>query len=150
MMMTESKSRRVKVANLPESKALCTITNKPVALIVFVWLVFTIVLFTAKEKILCIPFGIYGLIMTFKEEKKIFTGHIDYLVIYDEDKKEECDIYYLSEIRRWYFKQKLFNPSVTLFLQEGETFLFCKCVGSEIYSYLRKVMPEKEVQPKRQ
>ena len=31
--MSERKSRTVKVANLPESKALCNITNKPIALI---------------------------------------------------------------------------------------------------------------------
>ncbi len=148
--MTERKSRRVKVSNLPDSKALCTITNKPLALIVFSWVIFSWVLFTADEKILSIPFGIYGLIMTLKEEKKIFSGHLDYLVVYDEDNQEECDIYYLSEIRRWYFKQQLLNPSLTLFLLEGEKFIFCKCVGSEIRSYMRKVMPEKEVQPKRQ
>lgn len=148
--MSERKSHTVKVANLPESKALCIITNKPVALIFFVWSLFGTVLFFAKEKLLTIPLAIYGLIMTFKEEKMIFSGHRDYLVIYHETRREQCDIYYLSEIKRWTFRQRLFNPSVTLFLHDGEMVSFCRCVGSEIHSYLRKVMGEKEVQLKRQ
>lgn len=67
-----------------------------------------------------IPLAIYGLIMTFKEEKMIFSGHRDYLVIYHETRREQCDIYYLSEIKRWTFRQRLFNPSVTLFLHDGK------------------------------
>ena len=98
--MSERKSRTVKVANLPESKALCNITNKPIALIFFAWIVFVWMLYLVEVKILAIPFGIYCLIITFKEEKKIFSGHKDYLVIYDERNLKECEIYYLSEIKK--------------------------------------------------
>lgn len=147
--MSECKSHTVKVANLPDSKVLCTITNKPLALIISSWATFALVLFYSPEKILSIPFGIYSFIITFKEEEKIFTGHQDYLVVYHEINKEDCEIYYLSEIKRWYFKQQIFNPSVTLFLSDGEKVSFCRCVGSEIRYYLRKVMPEKEVQLKK-
>jgi len=87
--------------------------------------------------------------MTFKEERMIFSGHKDYFVIYHETNRDECDIYYLSEIKRWHFQQRIYNPEILFFLQDGETFFFCKCVGSEIYSYLRRVMPNKEVQLKR-
>ena len=68
--MSERKSRTVKVANLPESKALCNITNKPIALIFFAWIVFVWMLYLVEVKILAIPFGIYCVIITVKEEKR--------------------------------------------------------------------------------
>lgn len=147
--MTERKFHTVKVSNLPESRVLCSISNKHMALIILVWALFLLVIFSFENKFLAIPLGIYGLIMTFKEERMIFSGHKDYFVIYHEINRDECDIYYLSEIKRWHFQQRLYNPEVLFFLQDGETFFFCKCVGSEIYSYLRRVMPNKEVQLKR-
>lgn len=148
--MGERKFRTVKVANLPDSKTLCTITNKPIILIIFVWAVFIMLLFVVSDKILLLPVAIYCLIMTFKEKVMIFSGHKDYFVIYHEDNKRQCDIYYLSEVRRWCFKQRLFNPSIKFFFQDKETVTLSKGAGSEIHSYLRKVMGDKEVQVKRQ
>ena len=145
--MTERKSHTVKVSNLPESRVLCSISNKHIALIILVWVLFLLVIFSFENKFLAIPLGIYGLIMTFKEERMIFSGHKDYFVIYHETNRDECDIYYLSEIKRWHFNRDYTILKYCSFFKMVRHFSSVN-VGSNIF-LLKKSNAKKEVQQRR-
>lgn len=145
--MPGGKSHTVKVANLPKSKPMCFVSNKPILLIVGVCSAPIIVYFTFGNKIMVLPFLVYTMIFCLKKEKVIFTGHNSFFVIYDLEDEKNCDIYYLSEVKKWCYVNTLFSPHVLFLLNDGES-VTLKSSGSEVVRYLRKVMRKKEVEKK--
>lgn len=145
--MPEGKSHTIKVINLPKSKAICYVSNKPLILVLGLWSVTITVYILFEDKVLALPFLVYSIVTTFKREDLIFSGHNSFFVIYDQEKRKECDIYYLSEVKKWCYVNKLFSPHILFLLNDGET-VTLKNSGSEVVSYLRKVIPKKEVEKK--
>lgn len=145
--MPEGKSHTIKVINLPKSKAICYVSNKPLILVLGLWSVTITVYILFEDKVLALPFLVYSIVTTFKREDLIFSGHNSFFVIYNQEKRKECDIYYLSEVKKWCYVNKLFSPHILFLLNDGETVIL-KNSGSEVVSYLRKVIPKKEVEKK--
>lgn len=145
--MPEGKSHTIKVINLPKSKAICYVSNKPLILILGLWGVTITVYILFEDKVLALPFLVYSIVTSFKREDLIFSGHNSFFVIYDQENRKECDIYYLSEVKKWCYVNKLFSPHILFLLNDGET-VTLKNSGSEVVSYLRKVIPKKEVEKK--
>ncbi len=145
--MPEGKSHTVKVTNLPKSKPMCYVSNKPFLMVVGLSTVTLVVYFIFENKIIVLPFLIYSMIFCFKKEKVIFTGHNSFFVIYDLEDEKNCDIYYLSEVKKWCYINRLFSPYILFLLNDGES-VTLKSSGSEVVRYLRKVMRKKEVEKK--
>ncbi|MDO4378248.1 MAG: hypothetical protein Q4C64_03740 [Erysipelotrichia bacterium] len=145
--MPEGKSHTIKVANLPKSKALCTVSNKPLIIVVGLWAATLVAYVFFVNKIIALPILMYSLITSFKREDLIFSGHNSFFVIYDKDNRNECDIYYLSEVKKWCYVNRLLSPHVLFLLNDGETIVL-KNSGGEVVRYLRHVMGKKEVEKK--
>ena len=145
--MEEKKSHSVKTTNLPNSKPIADVSNKPVVIVILLWILTLFLYFFFENKILSLPPMFYALIITLKKRDLIFTGHNSFFVIYDKDDKQKCDIYYHSEVKKWCYVNKLFSPYIIFLLNDGEQVVL-KSSGSEVVSYLRKVLAKKEVEKK--
>ena len=145
--MEEKKSHSVKTTNLPNSKPIAVVSNKPVVIVILLWILTLFLYFFFENKILSLPPMFYALIITLKKRDLIFTGHNSFFVIYDKDDKQKCDIYYHSEVKKWCYVNKLFSPYIIFLLNDGEQVVL-KSSGSEVVSYLRKVLAKKEVEKK--
>lgn len=147
--MGEYKSHRVKVANLPKAKSLCSVGNKEISTLIIIWTIALASMFIFKNVLTAIPVLAYGFFLALRPYKGIFEGYNSFFVIYDQSKKDECDLIYLSELKYWSCEGNFFNPSIKFFLNDGQKIYLEKAVDSKISDYFRKVAPKKEIKKKK-
>ncbi len=147
--MSEHKSHKVLIANIPKGKPICRVGNKSYLGLVFGLIFIVGMFFYFRNILLVLPMIIYELFLSLKPYKGIFDGYNSFFVIYDKDNKKEADLYYLSELKYWCSDGTFFNPSVIFFLNDGEKVVLKKAIDSEIFDYLRKVAEKKEIQKKK-
>lgn len=147
--MAEYKSHRVLVKNIPKEKPLCSVGNKSMAGLLIGLFLIVLVAYYFQNIYIVIPLLLYQLFLVCKPYCAIFEGYHNFFVIYDKENKNECNLYYLSELKYWCHDGSYANPIVIFFLNDNEKVVLNQVIDSEIFDYLRKVAPKKEIQKKK-
>ena len=147
--MTDFRSHKVRVSNIPQGDSLCNIGTKSIGVILFSWLCVVVMLLT-EYKVIAIPFLFVALLLTFRSGKKQFKGTNKFFVIFNSADPDNCDLVYLSEVQSWEYRvKKDGNDYMSIILQENEKFRITEGVNFQMYKYFQRQLPQLEVRNKK-
>lgn len=147
--MTEHKSHKVRIENIPEGKIICHVSNRSFDVKVFL-LVIELMLLVSGSRIIAAILGFYSLVYLFSEEKKYYDGYDRYLVRYNNPNDEYCDLIYLSEIEGWEYRITNSGDKIILYLRENERYRLEENVSRKLYNYFTTMIPEREIRKKKE
>ena len=147
--MSEHKSHKVKLENIPKDKVICHLSNRSDNVKVLLWALAAALLFT-KNYVLAVLIGFYAFVYTFSTEKKLFEGFEKFLTVYNDPNGEYCELIYLSEVEGWEYRITDQGDKLIFYLADGEKYRIDTNVDRKIYTYLRQVLPEKERRKKKE
>lgn len=147
--MPEHKSHKVRIEHIPKEKARCSISTKKRSNMIFSWIM-VFIAFLTKSLLLIGFFTIYALIYCFGTNVKKFEGFDKFLVIYNDKNNEYADLIYISEIEGWEYRITNTGEKVMLYLNNNERYRIDENVDRTMYSYLKDVMPEREIRKKKE
>ena len=147
--MSEHKSHKVKLENIPKGKIICHLSNRSDNIKLLLW-ASTGVLLLVKRPILAILVGFYAVVYTFSTEKKLFDGYEKFFVIYNDQTGECCELIYISEIEGWEYRIMNSGDKIIFYLPNNEKYRVDTNVDRKIYNYLKQVLPEKEIRKKKE
>ena len=147
--MTEHKSHKVRIDNIPQEKIICHVSNRSLYGKVFLWSL-AVLLLLSKSYILAVIVGFYAFVYTFSTEKKYYDGYDRFFVVHDEPNDECCELIYLSEIEGWEYRVTAEKDKMVLYLRDKERYRLEENVSRRLYSYFCSVLPEKEIRKKKE
>ena len=142
-MAEEVRSHTVKIQNIPKERRLCAVTTKSREVIVVSWGVFA-VLILSRSYIPAIPIGVLALFHTLRQGRKLFEGYESFIVIYQENDQDLCQLIYHSETLNWETRIANGNPYILLILDDEKIRIEKGC-NRRVYNYFTKVMPDREI-----
>ena len=147
--MSEHKSHKVKLENIPKDKVICHLSNRSDNIKVLLWALAVVLLIT-KHVILAVLIGFYAFVYTFSTEKKLFDGFEKFFTVYSDSNGEYCELIYLSEVEGWEYRITDKGDKLIFYLSGSEKYRVDTNVDRKIYTYLRQVLPEKEIRKKKE
>lgn len=147
--MTEHRSHKVRIANIPKDDALCVIGTKSLNIIVTAWIFVAVMLFS-DYKLMTLPFLFVALLLTFRSGKKQFRGTKNYFIIYSSADPENCDLIYLSEVIGWEYRVKKYTDDyMCIILQDNALIKISEGVNIQMYRYFQRQLPALEIRLKK-
>jgi hypothetical protein len=141
----EYRSHQVRVENLPAQRPVVTVAPRPRVMIGLLAASAAVLVLSQVQWFLAAPLAVMAVYLRFRPQMPTFQGYPGYFVVYRREDPEHCDLYYLSEIAGWEFRNYKDGPRLLLYLQDGQRICVSQGVDLSTYRYLSRVMPRREI-----
>ena len=140
----EYRSHKIKTVNIPSAKMVYHSTSKPLSFTV-ISLVLALLVFLTEYKLLALIMAAVAIVFYLVPDKKQISGYDSFVIVYNQQNNEFCDIIYFSEIKYWEYRITRKGNKIMLFLNDGEKYSVDKGVNMSTHAYFQKHLPEKEL-----
>ena len=114
----EYRSHKIKTVNIPSAKMVYQSTSKPLSFTI-ISLVLALLVFLTEYKLLALIMAAVAIVFYLVTDKKQISGYDSFVIVYNQQNNEFCDIIYFSEIKNWEYRITREGNKIMLFLNDG-------------------------------